>query len=566
MACVELCQCCLRANEEEVAYQWCNDCNEAVCKNCGKAHRRFSSAHDVISIKDAPVGRKAVPKYCVSHENKKLILFCVEHDKLICHACLSESHRQCNSIVEIEKAAVGIKDSAAIKQLKEKMTTLKSILEKTQIENEQQLTTINIDKEAAIDHIEEFLQSFKDHLIQIDINLHMKYEKIVIQNKQNKEILTDLTQSLQEQADWLCMLESCSSESNIFHAVKHLDSIQESKEKQVNKIKNDLITIPLDVLPPEATKSIENFFQDFNQKTVSQTVHSITTSTSELKLPQINTDREIQPSPPRYQEFIPSNNCVFGAFCFTEDDRMFVEEFVLPGYESSLKYCLQVFDLQTNKSNTIVISDNFKWDYSGSVCMYDEKFVLLASMKAVMVIDTKLLKMCRTIKLEQSVVRGNLKGIKWISCKGGNIYVLVQSQHGLWLCSIDFNGCILHEVDLPHSLADIDFDGSKRFFYTDNRVNDIHCISINKSSTTSKCYSSLDLIAGCSILHISGDELLVLEKNTNTIYKLDIKNQRRSILKQTDDTENLTHFNLNLKLNKIAIMIGGGKRIRLLPF
>lgn len=95
--------------------------------------------------KDAPDDRKAVPKYCVSHENKKLILFCIEHDKLICHACLSESHRQCNSIVEIEKAAAGIKDSAAIKQLKEKMTKLKSILQKTQIENEQQLTTINID-------------------------------------------------------------------------------------------------------------------------------------------------------------------------------------------------------------------------------------------------------------------------------------------------------------------------------------------------------------------------------------------------------------------------------------
>lgn len=568
MACVELCQCCLRANEEEIAYHWCNDCNEAVCKNCGKAHRRFSSAHDVISIKDAPVGRKAVPKYCVSHENKKLILFCVEHDKLICHACLSESHRQCNSIVEIEKVADGIKDSAAIKQLKEKMTKLKSILEKTQIENEQQLTTINIDKEAAIDHIKEFLQSFKDHLIQIDINLKKKYEKIVIQNKQNKDILTDLTQSLQEQADWLCMLESSSSESNIFHAVKHLDTIQESREKQVSKIKNDLTTIPLDVLPPEATKSIEKLFQEFNQKTVSQTVQFITTSISELKQPQIKTDREIQPPPPQYQEFISSNNCTFGAFCFTEDDRMFVEEFVLPGFECPLKYCIRVFDLQTNKSNEIVISDNYKRNSSdrSSICMYDETFVLLASMKAVMVIDMKLLKMCRTIKLEQSAVRGNLNGLKWISCKGGNIHVLVQSQHGLWLCSIDFNGRILHEVDLPRSIADIDFDGSKRFFYTDNYVNDIHCISLNKSSNTSKCYSSLDLIAGCSILHISGDELLLLEKNTSTIYKLDIKNQRRSILKQKDDTENPTHFNLSFKLNKIAIMMGGGKRIRIFPF
>ncbi|CAG2186505.1 unnamed protein product [Mytilus edulis] len=56
MASAELCQCCLRENEEEVADHWCNDCSEAVCRNCGKAHRRFAVAHDVISIKDVPAG------------------------------------------------------------------------------------------------------------------------------------------------------------------------------------------------------------------------------------------------------------------------------------------------------------------------------------------------------------------------------------------------------------------------------------------------------------------------------------------------------------------------------
>lgn len=310
------------------------------------------------------------------------------------------------------------------------------------------------------------MQSVKDHLIRIDIDLNKQYEKIVIKNNQNKDILTDLTQSLQEQADWLCMLESSSSESNIFHAVKHLDTIQESREKQVNTIKNDLITIPLDVLPPEATKSIEKLFQKFNQKTASQTVHSITTSTSELKQPQIKIDREIQPPPPRYQEFISSNNCTFGAFCFTEDDRMFVEEFVLPGFKCSLKYCLRVFDLQTDKSNAIVISDNHKRNYSNrsSICMYDETFILLASMKSVMVIDMKRLKICRTIHLQQSLGLENLNGIRWISCKGGNVYLMVESKTGLWLCLIDFNGMILQKVDVPHSIADIAFDGSKRFF------------------------------------------------------------------------------------------------------
>ncbi|CAG2240865.1 unnamed protein product [Mytilus edulis] len=115
MANVDLCQGCLRENEEEVADQWCNDCNEAVCRNCG-------------------------------------------HDQLICHECLSNNHRICNKILKIEEAAEGIKDSAAIKELKEGMTTFTNILEKTQIENEQQKSEIRTEKENAKDHINEFLE------------------------------------------------------------------------------------------------------------------------------------------------------------------------------------------------------------------------------------------------------------------------------------------------------------------------------------------------------------------------------------------------------------------------
>lgn len=107
MASAELCQCCLRENEEEVADHWCNDCSEAVCRNCGKAHRRFAVAHDVISIKDFPAGRINIPQNCLLHEIKHLCCFVLDMIKLICHECLSKNHTRCNTIFEIEKAAEG---------------------------------------------------------------------------------------------------------------------------------------------------------------------------------------------------------------------------------------------------------------------------------------------------------------------------------------------------------------------------------------------------------------------------------------------------------------------------
>lgn len=283
MASVELCQCCLRENEEEVADLWCNECSEAVCRNCGKAHRRFAVAHDVISIENASACRKAIPKYCLSHDNKLFILFCVGHDQLICHECLSESHRTCDKILEIEKAADGVKDSAALNDMKERMIKLASILKNTQTENEQQLSKFKTEKEVSNDHLKKIRKCFEDHLVQIEHNINTNYENIVKQNKNNEGQLSYLKQTVEENVDWLCMLESYSSESNIFCAVKHIDSMHVSSEKQVNEIKKDFATLSVHTLHPEVIKYIDIFFQELNDKSKFKTEPVITGSTNDCK-------------------------------------------------------------------------------------------------------------------------------------------------------------------------------------------------------------------------------------------------------------------------------------------
>lgn len=124
---------------------------------------------------------------------------------------------------------------------------------------------------------------------------------------------------------------------------------------------------------------------------------------------------------------------------------------------------------------------------------------------------------------------GIIESVEWVTCKGGKIYVLSICESGSLLCSIDFNGNILSAFCIPGSVADIDFDGSQRFFHTSNQVNDILYTS-GKTWSTTKCYSCLDLKEGCGILHVAGDELLLLEKSSNIVYKLNVKDQSRSIL------------------------------------
>ncbi|CAC5407471.1 unnamed protein product [Mytilus coruscus] len=464
MAGVELCQCCLREIEEEVADLWCNDCSEVVCRSCGKAHRRFVVAHDFISIKDAPSFRKNRSESCRSHVNKKLILFCVGHDELICHECLSENHRKCNKIVEIEKAAEGVKDSAAITDLKERMSKFTNILEKTQIENEQQLSKMRAEKEVANNHLKEFLKCFKEHVMRIENNLNQEYEKIVVQNVDNGEQLRYLKQSLQENKDWLCMLESSSSESNIFHAVKYLNTIQVTIENQISQIKRDLITIPLDILPPDGTKNIDKLFEEMNEKATPNTIPVTTVSDNACKKSQIKVERTSQRPPPPYQELTAGNNSTLGAFCFTKDGRIVVEACVPSEIRTNLRiHCLRIFDLHTCKSSQIKLSEtsqdiNFN---AGSISMYDNFALLVSKMRdnVITVIDLKLQRMCRTISMQHPKYVFHVIKIKWISCKGGKIFPFAEANLGIWLFSNEFNGRILSEFRFPDSIIDLDFDG-----------------------------------------------------------------------------------------------------------
>ncbi|XP_071149161.1 E3 ubiquitin-protein ligase TRIM33-like [Mytilus edulis] len=146
MADNEVCAGCLRDNEEEIAVMWCNDCEEPACRSCGKAHRRFVIPHDVIDIKDISNISKTVSKICKEHAGQKLLFFCVNHDKILCPACLSESHKECD-INHIEKAAKGIKDGSALHDLKERIHNQKSIIEKVKEEYNDLSSKINHDNE-----------------------------------------------------------------------------------------------------------------------------------------------------------------------------------------------------------------------------------------------------------------------------------------------------------------------------------------------------------------------------------------------------------------------------------
>ncbi|XP_071150353.1 transcription intermediary factor 1-alpha-like [Mytilus edulis] len=124
MADSKFCAGCQRSGEEITAVSWCSDCSDFVCKACSRVHEKMSPPHKVVPIKEIQQLSSSLlklSKNCKNHPGQKIILYCCQHDKVICDSCVPISHQHCKSIISIERAARGVKDGTAIFDLEKRL-------------------------------------------------------------------------------------------------------------------------------------------------------------------------------------------------------------------------------------------------------------------------------------------------------------------------------------------------------------------------------------------------------------------------------------------------------------
>lgn len=103
-----LCGPCKVDNAETEGSYWCRGCTEALCKDCFKFHKRFQAlrGHEITTLRDA--SETLPPSHfdmdmCRKHGNRKMEVFCENHQTLCCILCLSFQHRACKTVNLIEK-------------------------------------------------------------------------------------------------------------------------------------------------------------------------------------------------------------------------------------------------------------------------------------------------------------------------------------------------------------------------------------------------------------------------------------------------------------------------------
>ncbi|CAC5426467.1 unnamed protein product [Mytilus coruscus] len=123
-----LCARCQRDGDNTSAGFWCTDCGELVCNACTKFHKKLTPPHTIVHIdqvQNLSSTLLELSRKCEYHPDQKIVLFCCQHDRVLCDSCgMTESHQNCKSIVSIEKAAKGVKNGAAVFDMEKRMENI----------------------------------------------------------------------------------------------------------------------------------------------------------------------------------------------------------------------------------------------------------------------------------------------------------------------------------------------------------------------------------------------------------------------------------------------------------
>ncbi|XP_063411644.1 uncharacterized protein LOC134694559 [Mytilus trossulus] len=544
----ELCAGCLRDNEKEIAVMWCNDCEEPVCRPCGKVHRRFAVPHDVIEIKDISNVSKTMSKICKEHAGQKLLLFCVNHDKILCPACLSESQKECD-INHIEKAANGIKDSSAIYDLKERIQNQKDVIELVKGEYIELSSKIGQDNKQQHKRLIQLRSTIDDHLNRLEKNIDTHYNLGVEKIASNTEQLASLAKTTEANLQDIEKAEIEESEVNLFHLVKHLDTSLLSNEENLQCLENEISCVSVQFIPENFTENIETMFSNFGQAT-----DMLLSKSQQFGVNFQQSQLRVTPEEEQYlnqtRTFYPDKMSKFYACCFIEDKKIVVIEEQLEQSSKIHPYMyLRVINLKDGKTRAFELKNNDSLS-KDTICTFDRNTVLLIERTSICVVDLELENVYRTIEIQ-----GRILSCTRITCIESKILVLYNSKRLSW---INYNGKSSKEVTFEDDVYDLDINDEK-IYCTFKNLHEIKYTTFTHNTQT--CYTSLDMRKSCRIA--AGDNVIFLmEKERNTIFTIDLTTKQRSTFHK-DEITNPTHINFNDKTKELAVTFDEGNSLKI---
>ncbi|XP_052064423.1 uncharacterized protein LOC127704425 [Mytilus californianus] len=475
----KLCSGCLRDDEENEAEAWCNNCLEEVCKACAKVHRRFNPPHKVIplhQVSNLSSSILKISKDCDVHTDQRTVLYCTQHDKVICDLCLSDTHKHCESIISIDRAAKGVNCGTALADLKSRMKHLSKMFNEVLICQTKDEKLFDRQKDNILQQISSTRQQMNNRLDKIEKETIDELNKQYNTTKQKMYEAKRKTQRRQEAvATWineLSSIESISNEVLLFQTIKVMDNKTHIEETNIcelskqNKIEFDSFdTNDL----PMVLKSMGKISLTENQMHIPELQHNL----QQVQVPRKSTEDEsgkIQRTYSFLTEVLGSDVRISNG-CFVSGKRLLLSHYnslhiYVCGYDGNDVHQIKL----KHKSRDVAIIDN-------------KRAIVSSANEGFQILDLTTLTIGRCIKPGR-------KGCYAVTCSNGQIWT---SNGGTTISQIDISGNILRSITTKNEIRDFCIDNDSNIYYTERSFSDSNVYRITPDRQESIFCSHSDL-------------------------------------------------------------------------
>ncbi|XP_071121820.1 uncharacterized protein [Mytilus edulis] len=272
------CEPCTARGRTPSAFQWCAECEEALCSECTEAHKvqKMSRSHHLVEIGKIP-NKIDLSHNCSEHQHLLFDYFCVDHDVICCKECLPKDHRACKNISSIDIASKRFKKSQSFLDFEEQLHFILETLEKmkkNRKENSSRLeleeTKIRKEIAKAKENFIKRLESLEKSLLKQLTELNNKDMTVIKHHEKN---IGELVTSTKAQKEALEFVRDHCSEKQAFVSIHSSKPILDDIENKVKQLTESFVDTSLKFIE----KHSKEYLTDIGSIELKETPSSVST-------------------------------------------------------------------------------------------------------------------------------------------------------------------------------------------------------------------------------------------------------------------------------------------------
>ncbi|XP_076113691.1 uncharacterized protein LOC143081939 [Mytilus galloprovincialis] len=535
----QYCEPCTARGKTPSAFQWCTECEEALCSECTEAHKvqKMSRSHHLVEIGKIP-NKIDLSYNCSKHQHLPFDYFCVDHDVICCKECLPKVHRACKNISSIDIASKRFKKSQSFLDFEEQLHFILETLDKmkkNRRENSSRLeleeTKIRKEIAKAKENFIKRLESLEKSLLKQLTELNNKDMTVI---KHHEKGIGELEASTKAQKEALEFVRDHCSEKQAFVSIHSSKPILDDIENKVKQLTESFVDTSLKFIE----KQSKEYLTDIGSIELKETSCSISMVPYKQRQSQV---------PVVSKRHITSLTHLYNIDMKEKLDTV-------TGITVSDNSTLIICDAGTNKVYFCDKNDAYQSSINSPHPPWDIA-AIPGTTTAVMV--------CKSTPNIIDIDRQQI--LKQVEVKQGECYGVAATKENIYIGSkgkiyvLDLRGNFVRKIQLKnvdYYVNYISVCSNGNIYYSFN--NEVHCIT--SDGKTVFTYSSPDLRDARDIQIDNAGNIYVIGCNSQRIHKLTCSGTLLDIL-LNDNLSKPLCFCFRKDLAKCYIVNDGGSKV-----